>query len=1109
MKIQIKNNARFIGLKLTAFVFALLMISGYSRGQISITSTGTAFTENFDGIGSSSTATLPSGWRVETSTNYSLGTLATTRAYGTTGTGVVTGSSGGGTVNWANGITASSTERAVGFLTSSSYLSPRNLFVQITNNTGSTISSLSITFDIEKYRSGIRAYTVNFYSGTDGTAWTAQTSGDQSYALDANNTTVYNPPTSISKTVTINGLSIADGAGYYLRWAYTGTGGSTNAQGLGFDNFSITASTGSTPVDPATFTAIASSTSQIDLASTPNGNGDNIVVVYNGTGTFTTPVDGTAAGNAGDAFAGGTIWYKGASAALSNHTGLAEGQTVYYKAFSFDAGYYFSPGATASATTWKSEPTNYPSSFSAVQGIPTYKTIDVSWIDATGGTVPEAYLIKGSSVGYGSIIDPVDGVPETNDVLVRNVTAGAGTYSFAGLPDNTTYYFKIYPYTNSGTFINYKVDGVVPQSTAATTIRPWIEDFETGSKGAYTIGSVTCSEGSWTMDEALIGNAANDRKNELWSVRMRNSIGSIYMNFDKTNGAGTVTVYHAVYGTDDPSTWKLQKSTDEGGNWTDIGSIITTSTNTLTPEIFTVNQPGNVRFKIYHISGGRLNIDDITITDFADPPATTSIATGNWSDASIWDNGIPGDASNVLISSGTTVTLDNIDICNNLVVNPNAALNINSGKSISLTQKFTVKSNATGTGSLIDENTASSINGTIEIERFISPDRWWFITSPVINATSNVFLNAWLKDYNEQTCLWNNPNTSTNTPLLTGKGFALWDTTTNGKTFIYSGIPNMGDVTPTILADTGFKLVGNPYTSAISWQDPNWIKTEIGATIYTWNGSNYDTWNGSFGNLSNGIIPSGQAFFVYSSGTTPVLTIPKSARTNNTQAFYKSLVPDLLVLTADGNGYTDQSFINFNANATSGFDLQYDGFKLRGIDEAPQLYSYDACYDYSINVLPELYSPLTVSLGFSVGVSGNYSITASELNSFDQNILITLEDLKTSQVTDLRQNPVVNFTAANTDDANRFLVHFGRSTTGIDNTGNNDIRIYSSSGNIYVHSNGSEGNVYLYDMLGQQLTSEKLKSSTLNKLTVNTTGYYMVKVVTSKSVSVKKVLCII
>lgn len=235
---------------LSYFLLIVLFCFGHaanSFAQLNITTAGTPFTQDFTSLGSSGTATLPSGFVVSATNVYGSGSNATTLAAGTTGTGVLTSTSGGGAYNFANGITSSSTDRCLGFLSSSGYTSPRSIMLQIVNNTGSTIISFSISFDYEKYRSGSRAFDWTFFHGNDGSSWASISGGDQAYAADANNTTVYNPPTIISKTVTITGIAVPDGSSYYFRWTYTGSGGSTNGQAIGIDNFSITATTGTIP----------------------------------------------------------------------------------------------------------------------------------------------------------------------------------------------------------------------------------------------------------------------------------------------------------------------------------------------------------------------------------------------------------------------------------------------------------------------------------------------------------------------------------------------------------------------------------------------------------------------------------------------------------------------------------------------------------------------------------------------------------------------------------------------------------------------------------------------------------------------------------------------
>lgn len=112
------------------------------------------------------------------------------------------------------------------------------------------------------------------------------------------------------------------------------------------------------------------------------------------------------------------------------------------------------------------EPSNHATGFTASQTQPTTTTITLNWTDASPAA--EAYLIKGSTTGYSSITAPVDGTAESDGSLVKNVLAGVQTHTFTGLTPETTYYFKIWPYNGSGSNINYKTDGSVPEASAAT-----------------------------------------------------------------------------------------------------------------------------------------------------------------------------------------------------------------------------------------------------------------------------------------------------------------------------------------------------------------------------------------------------------------------------------------------------------------------------------------------------------------------------------------------------------------------------------------------------------------------------------------------------------------
>ena len=48
----------------------------------------------------------------------------------------------------------------------------------------------------------------------------------------------------------------------------------------------------------------------------------------------------------------------------------------------------------------KREPTNHVTNFTGVLGNPAYYYNNLSWTDATGGTVPDGYLIKRSYISF-------------------------------------------------------------------------------------------------------------------------------------------------------------------------------------------------------------------------------------------------------------------------------------------------------------------------------------------------------------------------------------------------------------------------------------------------------------------------------------------------------------------------------------------------------------------------------------------------------------------------------------------------------------------------------------------------------------------------------------
>jgi len=119
------------------------------------------------------------------------------------------------------------------------------------------------------------------------------------------------------------------------------------------------------------------------------------------------------------------------------------------------------------------EPTNHATNFNTSNV--TVNSIQLNWIDALPGTqAPSGYLMVGNN--NNSFTTPSDGVVYPDDLNLGDGSAivninyvSPDVYSFAALFANTNYYFRIYSYNGSGSQINYKTNGVIPETDTATS----------------------------------------------------------------------------------------------------------------------------------------------------------------------------------------------------------------------------------------------------------------------------------------------------------------------------------------------------------------------------------------------------------------------------------------------------------------------------------------------------------------------------------------------------------------------------------------------------------------------------------------------------------------
>ncbi len=279
-------NSRF--LLVTGVMSALALMLVYVVSAAISISTAIPYAQNFDGIGTSASATLPTDWRLDRpSTVRTVGNFGTA----TTTTSLVGGanlstSASNGAYNFGSGTTTTGPDRAVGFLSSGTATQSGNLYAQLLNNTGGNLSGLQISYDVEKYRNGSNpaGFRIQMFYSADGSTWISAGSDFlTSFPVDANNngfTTAPGATVSVSNK-TLN-ASVANSANIYLAWNYSVASGTTttNAQALAIDNVSIlgiaaagpTNPTGTGSSNPGSVIADGTTTTLLTVTVTPGAN---------------------------------------------------------------------------------------------------------------------------------------------------------------------------------------------------------------------------------------------------------------------------------------------------------------------------------------------------------------------------------------------------------------------------------------------------------------------------------------------------------------------------------------------------------------------------------------------------------------------------------------------------------------------------------------------------------------------------------------------------------------------------------------------------------------------------------------------------------------------
>ena len=481
---------------------------------------------------------------------------------------------------------------------------------------------------------------------------------------------------------------------------------------------------------------------------------------------------------------------------------------------------------------------------------------------------------------------------------------------------------------------------------------------------------------------------------------------------------------------------------------------------------------------------------------------TVIINSTTW-DGNTWSNGLPSSQA-AIFAADYTISND-LSACS-VTVSNNANVTVNSNVNVTLNGPITVSSGSftlNNNANLIQTTNANN-SGNIIVKRNSSPLMrldYTLWSSPVANQNLSNFspltTSTRFYSYNTNTNFYNTVANPSTTNFSDGQGYLIRmpnthptiPTVWNGS---FTGVPHNGYYSMAMSnggATKRFNLIGNPYPSPINMaQFVTDNNTKITGTLYFWRKTNgvgtaYCTWaGGTFvtnGNIQtanpNGVIQTGQGFFVEALNNSTSLQFNNGQRVANTTGqFFKTKQPvadrsTIWLNASNAQGDFSQMAVGYIPEATLGVDT-FDG-KYYNDSE----FALNTLLDNEEYVIQGRPKPFDVSdivpLAFKTTNAGSYNIAIDHTEGlFSGNQDIILVDHLTGTETDLKSGGYTFAATAGVNNA-RFSLKYQKTLGNTQQIlDENNILVYKNKEAIHIKSSSTTiDNIKLYDISGRHI----------------------------------------